>query len=131
MRKVFLVLSFMVLYAAGVFAGPPVKLIKVTVINKCEWDVPVGLGRDVNAWWFDEEEEEKLNIKRVPANGKAVYEDIQAGIPEWDFFVFNETTDRFQYKSDLKFLKDTVITITYDYDEMGYDWETEDDIPSR
>jgi hypothetical protein len=128
MRKGFLILSFLVLFitrVADVFAGPPVKLIKLTVINKCEWDVPVGLGRDVNMWWFDSEEEEKLTIKRVPANGRIVFDDVQAGIPVWTFVVFNETTDRSQYNDDLEFLKDTVITITYDYDEMRYTWTKE------
>jgi hypothetical protein len=134
MRKSFLILAFVALFvpcAVGVFAGPPVKMIKVTVINRCEWDVPVGLGRDVRMWWLDDDEKKKLTMKRVPANGRIVFEDIQAGIADFCFVVFNETTNYYQYNDDLKFLRDTVITMTYDHDEMKYKWDIEDAVPRR
>jgi hypothetical protein len=96
---------------ADAFAGPPIKLIKVTVINKCEWDVPAGSGRDVNLWWFNSEEKEKLTIKRVPANGRVIFENVQAGVKDFNFVVFNETTNHSRGN-----------------DEMEYNWEIEDDV---
>jgi hypothetical protein len=120
-----------IICAVNVFAGPPIKLIKVTVVNKCEWDVPVGLGRYVR--WselYSEEGKEKLDIRRIPSNGKVVYENVQAGISEWTFAVFNETTNHLQYNDYREFLRDTIITITYDYDEMVYVWNSDDGVPS-
>jgi hypothetical protein len=130
MRKVFFAFCIMMVFVVNstlLFGGPPVKYITVTVVNTCDWDVPVGLGRDVNMWrFYNEDEKEKLTIQRIPAKSSVIYEGIQAGINVWTFIVFNETTDRYLYKNDLEFLKDTLITVTYDFDKMRYNWTRED-----
>jgi hypothetical protein len=128
MQKIIFTICIMTVFVGNstlLFGGPPVKKITVTVVNTCEWDVPVGLGRDVNTWWFDKKEKEKLTIKRIPANGSVVFEDIQAGIKDWTFVVFNETTN-YSQSNTWEFLKDTLITVTYDFDEMEYNWTKEE-----
>jgi hypothetical protein len=112
------------------FAGPPLKTIVVTVVNECEWDVPVGLGYKVNMsrleYWLDSEELEKFEMKSVLANGKIIFENVQAGVLDWSFMVYDETADRRQYEKYLEFLKDTVITISYNYEKMRYKWTIEE-----
>jgi hypothetical protein len=125
MRKV--IFSIFVINAALLFGGPPIKYITVTVVNTCEWDVPVGLGRDITMWRFlSGDEKEKLVSQRIPTKSSVIYEGIQAGIDVWTFMVYNETTERYFYDDDLEFLKDTLITVIYDFDKMRYTWTQED-----
>lgn len=127
-KTILMIIGLTVLIGSGfVYSGPPSRKVKVTVVNKCDWDVPVGLGRNVNMYWFDDEEKAKVAIKRVPAGGTITFDDVEAGITDFTFIVFNETTNRYQYNMfDWKFLRDAVITVTYNDDKMEYEWEKED-----
>lgn len=95
----------------------------MTVKNECDWDVPVGLGRGVNSYFFNEKEKEKVTWQRVPPKGQVVFKDVLAGFDDYTFFVLNETTERYSKDDDFRFVKDTTITLFYDFDNLYYRWK--------
>jgi hypothetical protein len=105
--------------------GPPAVKVVVTIVNKCDWQVPVRLERSkYSIWWEDFDDTITNNGWVVLKPGESISYNIDKNVGDWFFFIKNTTNGTYSYNSSSRsFHQNTTIMVRWVEDDYSWNFE--------